>query len=77
LPSECYESFNILAVALDCPSNLGLPKFDVGGWALGPFATLVAVPEAAMDENNFFVFCKHNIRLSRQACIVKSIAKAH
>jgi hypothetical protein len=77
LPPKLNEEFEILTVALDCPPNLGLPKFDVGRWALGSFAILVAMPEATMDENNFFVPCKHHIRLSRQSRVVKSISKTH
>ena len=65
----------LLLIALLVPDDLGLPEFRVGFGHGIVLATLVAVPEASVDEHHRPVLGQHDVRFPRQPLLIDPVAK--
>ena len=58
------------------PCNLGGPEISVGLWNSVILAALVAMPEAAVDEDYGVVLGENNVGFTWQALVIHPVAKA-
>ena len=74
-PAFCLQFPPNFLIPLLVPGNLGHPKLGIGFGDRIILTVFVAVPEAPMYENNCVILWENNIRSSRQAFVIHSIAK--
>lgn len=63
-PAELSKFFKMAFVAFNISGAFILPKFFVGFGDNFAIRTFVHMPETAMNKDYFFVFDKHNIRVT-------------
>lgn len=72
LPAHFLQLLLLPCVALDVSFELLIPEFPVGCRSACIPASLMPVPEAAVDEYNGLVLWQHDIRMSRISPVVFS-----
>lgn len=77
LPTKFFEFFTHLFVSCDVFFELGIPELCSAFGCVGVFAALVAMPEAAVDEDHGFVLRQYDVRLAWQIFFVKTETVAH
>jgi hypothetical protein len=75
-PSSSFQRGLIGAVARNVAVKLGVPECPTGGRALTPSWAIVAVPEAAMDEDDGAIARQYYVRIARKILAVQAIPKA-
>lgn len=75
VPAHAGELLLLLAVALTVASDLLLPEVGVGLWYLKKLAVLVAMPEAAVDEDASAVLPQYEVRMTGEPWVVQAIAE--
>lgn len=75
VPSEAFEFPDVFRVALLVAADFFLPEVRICLRDGGVAAERVAVPEAAVDENDGVIFPQHDVRTARQVFPVQGIAK--
>lgn len=75
-PAKSPECLHVSPVAINIAQEFPLPELFVGPRGGGISATLVPMPEAAMDEHHRSVLREHKIRRAGQLSDMKSIAKS-
>jgi hypothetical protein len=75
LPTGRFQSSVVLPVAALIALKLCVPKRGIRGWS--PAArTIMAMPEAAVDEDNSVVGSQNDVRCAREVLAMKPIPKA-
>ena len=75
-PTGGLQGCLFLFVAFDIAFEFLGPEFDVGFGHGGDFATFMAMPEAAIDENDGMPFGEDDVGMSRQFGGMEAIAEA-
>jgi len=70
MPTIIFEEGNVFMIVLFIPFDLIHPPFCSGFGNNIIFATIMPMPETAMNENYCFVFGQNNIWFSRQNFIM-------
>lgn len=76
MPAGRHQCVDILPIPFHRAPNLGLPELRSCFREHTPLATRMAVPEAAVHEDDCLVFGKHNIRPAREIADVLPEPKA-
>jgi hypothetical protein len=75
-PSECGQRLLYLAVARDIAVKFGLPEFNAALGCVGETAAMVAMPEAAMNQNGGPSAREDNVGSAGKIAPVKSESNA-
>lgn len=75
MPSHPSELLLLFTVSLLVASDFLLPEVGVGLWHLEVFASLMAMPEAAIDEDASAVLPQHKVRMTRETWVIQAIAE--
>lgn len=73
VPAELPKSGFVIPVAFNVPREFFRPIGAVALGGGGVFAVRMAVPEAAMDEDDAMVFGQNDVRLSRQGFVFRTV----
>jgi hypothetical protein len=76
IPTQSRKFFGINLVSFAVGSDFINPKLCICFWRVSIFATLVPMPETAVQENYSFVFRQNNIGFSGQLWNIHAIPKA-
>ena len=74
-PAFSFQALDVLVVPLFVPGQLWLPEIYTGFWHPGKFTSVMAVPETAVDEDDFLSTWKHQIGLPWQIGAMEAVAK--
>lgn len=76
IPALCLQLAPDFLIAFLVPRYLGHPELRVGFWDRIKLTVFVAMPEAAMHEDNRPIFGQDDIRTSRKPFVVYPVAKS-
>lgn len=76
-PAEALQFSKAGSVTRHIAGDLGAPVAGIGRWHTGAPRAIVAMPEAAMDEDGFVAGWENQVGRAWQALAVEAVAVAH